>query len=58
MVLHVKAAAGDQMVVELLLVFDALDAKKDGAKSQRGDQENTDPFLFADLSGSDGYGHG
>src|SRR3984893_5898253 len=58
MVLHVKAAAGDEMVVEFLLVFDGLDAKKDGAKSKRGDQENTDQFLLPDLRGPDGHGHG
>src|SRR5882724_1053310 len=58
MVLHVKTMAGNEMVVEFLLVFDALDAKKDGAKNQRGDQENTDQFLLADLSGPHGHGHG
>src|SRR6266566_2359127 len=58
MVLHVKAVAGDEMVVEFLLVFDGLDAKKDGAKTKRGDQENTDPFLLANLRGPDGHGHG
>src|SRR5882762_6686115 len=58
MVLHVKAEAGDEMVVEFLLVFDGLDAKKDGAKTKRGDQENTDQFLLPDLRGPDGHGHG
>jgi len=50
MVLHVKAAAGDEMGDRFLLVFDGLDAKKNGAKSKRGDQENTDQFLLADCA--------
>src|SRR5713226_1670584 len=37
---HVEAMAGNEMVVELLLVFDRFDAKKDSAESKRGDQEN------------------
>ncbi len=58
MVLHVKAAAGDEMVVEFLLVFDGLDAKKDGTKSKGGDEENADELLLADLGRPDGHGHG
>ncbi len=46
------------MVVELLLVFDRFDAKKDSAESKRGDQENGDEALFSDLGGPDGHGHG
>src|SRR5216683_4912389 len=46
------------MMVEFLLVFDGLDAKKDGAKNKRGDQENTDQFLLSDLRGPYGHGHG
>ena len=55
---HVKAAAGNEMVVELLLVFDGFDAKKDCAETKRGDQENTNQFLLADLRGPYGHGHG
>src|ERR1700674_2093701 len=58
MVLHVKAAARNEVVVELLLVFDSFDAKKDGAEAKRGDQENTDQFLFADLGRPYSHGHG
>src|SRR5229473_4609952 len=58
MVLHVKAVARDEMVVELLLVLDRFDAKKDGAENKSGDQENTDQFLLADLRGPDSHGHG
>src|SRR5713226_1589041 len=46
------------MVVEFLLVFDGLDAKKNGAKTKSGDQENTDQYLLADLRGPDRHGHG
>src|SRR5258708_29419606 len=58
MVLHVKAAARDEVVVELLLIFDRFDAKKDSAETKGGDQENTDQFLFADLRGPYSHGHG
>ena len=58
MILHVKTAAGNEVVVELLLVFDSFDAKKDGTETERGDQENADQFLFADLGRPDGHGHG
>src|SRR5207245_6923898 len=47
MVAHVKAMAGNEMVVELLLVLDGFDAKKDSAESKSGDQENTDQFPFS-----------
>jgi len=39
-------------VVEFLLVFDGLDAKKNGAKTKRGDEENADELLFPDLRGT------
>src|SRR4029077_18168195 len=58
MVLHVKAVTGNQMMVELLLVLDGFDAKKDGAEAKRGNQENTDQLFLADLGGPDGHGHG
>src|SRR5690242_21600275 len=58
MVLHVKTVAGNEVVVELLLVFDSFDAKKDGTEAKRGHQENTDQFLFAYLGRPDGHGHG
>src|SRR5881392_1860855 len=44
--------------VELLLVFDSLDAKKDGAEAKGGDQENADQFLFTNLGRPDSHGHG
>ncbi len=58
MVPHVKAMAGNEMMVELLLIFDGFDAKKDSAETKSGDQENTDQFLLAHLGGPDGHGHG
>src|SRR4029077_4418910 len=51
-------AAGNEMVIEFLLVFDGLDAKKNGAKTKCGDKENADKLLFPDLRGPDGHGHG
>src|SRR5207244_4688142 len=43
-VLPVKAAAGNEVVVELLLVFDRLDAKKDGTDAKGRDPENHAPY--------------
>src|SRR6202521_4570878 len=56
-VLHVKAAARNEVVVELLLVFDSFDAKKDGTEAKGGDQENADQFLFTNLGRPDSHGH-
>src|SRR5258708_22684859 len=58
MVSHVKAAAGDEMMVELLFVFDRFDAKKGSSETKRSDQENADEALFSDLGGPDCHGHG
>src|SRR5712664_1449352 len=58
MVPDVECVARNQMVVELLFVFDDLNAKKDSAKSERGDQEKTDELYLADLRGPDRHGHG
>src|SRR6266849_2048910 len=58
MVLHVKGTAGNEMVVELLLVFDRFDAEKDSSETKCSDQENTNQFLFTDLRGPHGHGHG
>jgi len=35
MILHVEASAGDEMMVELLFVFDRFDAQKDSAETKR-----------------------
>src|SRR5258708_8821498 len=58
MILYVKVAARNQMMVEFLLVFDGLHAKKNSAESKSGDQENTDQFLLAHLGGPDSHSHG
>src|SRR5713101_8175506 len=58
MILYVKVAARNQMMVELLLVFDGLHAKKNSAESKSSDQENTDQFLLAHLGGPDSHSHG
>src|SRR5882762_8828809 len=55
---HVEVLAGNEMVVEFLFVLDHLDAEKDGAETQRGDQENADQLLFPDLRGPHSHGHG
>src|SRR5260370_34832025 len=58
MILYVKAAARNQMMVEFLLVFDGLHAKKNSAESKSGDQENPDQFLLAHRGGPDSHSHG
>src|SRR5260370_1343287 len=57
MILHVKTAARNEVVVEFLLVFDRLDAEKDSAEAKGGDQENTDKLLLANLRGPHRHCH-
>src|SRR5580692_27584 len=46
------------MVVELLLIFDDLDAKEYGAETERGDEKETDQLLLAHLCRPDSHCHG
>src|SRR5207302_2264924 len=55
---NIEIAAGDEMVVEFLLVFDDLDAEEDAAESKRGNQKTGDQRFLADLRGPNGHGHG
>src|SRR5207245_10942029 len=55
---HIKTVAGNEMVVEFLLVFNDFDAKKDCAETQRGNQKSSDELFLACLYGTIGHGNG
>src|SRR6266478_8739658 len=55
---EIKTRAGNVVLFILGVIFDGLDAEKNGAKKQSQDKKECDELLFSDLGGPDRHGHG
>src|SRR5258707_8031507 len=56
--LELEIQAGDVVLNIFVVILDGLDAKKDRAEDQSGDEEPGERFFPADLRGPDRHGHG
>src|SRR6266478_9768411 len=56
--LELEIQAGDVVLNILVVILDGLDAKKDRAEDQSGDEEPSERFFPAGLRGPDSHGHG
>src|SRR6266403_2553351 len=56
--LELEIQAGDVVLNILVVILDGLNAKKDRAEDQSGDEEPSERFFPAGLRGPDRHGHG
>ena len=57
-IIDLKVVAGNQVVIELLLVLDYFNAQKRGAQNQRGDQKRGGLLALAHVRRPHRHGHG